>query len=112
MHAPAESKITNLDLDKPLVRVRISPACHDVGPPDLGLVSLRILGTYARDYMTTRSTVISDHCMMLSGRFEAHASRSGTFRRTRLAILPSLGHLHLLGSFSFQQQDLVSHQCR
>src|SRR5271155_4129830 len=77
MHAPAESKITNLDLDKPSVRVRIPSPCHDVGPPDLGPVSLRVLGTCPRDYMIIRSTAISDHCVMLSGRFQLRESTKG-----------------------------------
>jgi hypothetical protein len=77
MRPPAESKITNPDLDKPSVRVRIPSACHDVGPPDLGLERLRVLGTCPRDYMITRSTAISDHCMILSGRFQLRESTKG-----------------------------------
>jgi hypothetical protein len=77
MHAPAESKITNLDLDKPSVRVRIPSACYDVGPLDLGPVSFRVFGTRARDYMATRSTVISDHCVMLSGCFQLRELTEG-----------------------------------
>jgi hypothetical protein len=77
MRPPAESKITNLDLDKPSVRVRIPSACNDVGPPDLGLESSRILGTCSRDYGITRPTAISDHYVMLSGRFQLRESTKG-----------------------------------
>jgi hypothetical protein len=47
------------------------------GPPDLGLESLAVLGTCPRDYMITWSTAISDHCVMLSGRFQLRELTKG-----------------------------------
>jgi hypothetical protein len=62
--------ISNLDLDKRSVHVRIPSACYDVGPPDLGPESLsKVPGHLSQGLHDNPVNGYSDHCVMLSDAF-------------------------------------------